>query len=252
VMATARPGTFTAAFEGIMAGTATPVAVSIMGIKIGAKPAVTVKPGIASASTSSAAFEVSSLTSGSTEILTLVVKDAAGNAITGLTKAAIGLLLSGGRSTGTSGALSPTATPGTYTITFTGVLAGTASTLTVKINGVLLSTMPTVQVTPGPVNAGKSTVSFATPTVTSGKMETVAIMVKDAESNAVTGLNSDNFILALSGGTSTGSFGTVTENSTPGRYTVVFTGETAGTASFLSVEVLGVLLSMKPKVTVVA
>jgi hypothetical protein len=87
--------------------------------------------------------------SGGTDVLTVVVKDGAGNAITGLAGSAFGFSLSGGTSRGTFGPVTATATPGTYTATFTATTAGTASAVTATVTGVTLATHPTVQVTGG-------------------------------------------------------------------------------------------------------
>ena len=60
------------------------------------------------------------------------------------------------------------------------------------------------------------------------------------------------FSFSLAGGTSAGTFGTVTPTPTPGTYTAVFTGTTAGTASTLTATVNGVALSTQPTVQVTA
>jgi hypothetical protein len=79
-------------------------------------------------------------------MLTLVVKGAAGNAITGLDTKAFKLTLTGGKSAGTFGTVAESTTKGTYTATFTGTTAGTASTLTAVINGVSITTKARIQV----------------------------------------------------------------------------------------------------------
>ncbi len=252
VKAAATPGIYTVAFTGITAGTASTLTVAIDNTTIAAHPKVTVHHGAVSASTSSATFANATVASGTTDTLTLVVADAAGNPIAGLTRAAFVLTLSGGKSTGTFGPLVATATPGTYTIAFTGLTAGTPSTLTVKLNGVQLTTQPAVQVTPGAVNHAKSTITFAQPSVATGSTDTVTILVKDAAGNAITGLINSEFGFTLLGGTSAGSFGTVTETATPGTYTAVFTGVTAGSASSVLLAIDNVLLDEQPKVKVTA
>jgi hypothetical protein len=203
-----------------------------------------------SGTNSTAAFATSPVASGGTGTLTVVVKDTTGSAVSGLASSAFVLTLSGGTSAGTFGAVTATATPGTYTAMFTGTTAGTASTLTVTVSGVTLTTQPSITVTPGPVSAANSTAGFATPTVLSGGTDTLTIVVKDGAGNAVTGLASSAFGLALSGGTSAGTFGTVTATATPGTYTAAFTGTTAGTASTLTVTVGGVALTTRPTVQV--
>src|SRR5207237_3724387 len=56
---------------------------------------------------------------------------------------------SGGTSAGTFGAVTETATKGTYTTAFTGTTIGTVSTLTITVSGVALTSKPTVTVTLG-------------------------------------------------------------------------------------------------------
>ena len=205
-----------------------------------------------SATTSTASFASPSVVSGSTDLLTLLVKDAAGNAITGLASSAFSFALAGGTSAGTFGTASGTSTPGTYTAVFTGTTAGTASTLTAKVSGVTLNTTPAVQVVAGGISGAKSTISFATPTVASGSTDVITIAVKDVNGNPITGLSSSAFSFSLAGGKSRGKFGSVSATTTPGTYTVVFTGTKVGTASTLTAKVSGVTLTTKPTVHVVA
>src|SRR5262249_9607425 len=133
---------------------------------------------------------------------------------------------------------------------FTGTTSGTAATLTQNVSGVQLNSQPQVTVTTSAVDGTKSTVSFATATDASGTADTVTIKVEDSTGAAVTGLAGSDFTFNLSGGTSTGSFGTVTETATPGTYTATFTGSTAGTATTLTTDINSVQLTTQPKVTV--
>jgi hypothetical protein len=250
VSATATPGTYTAVFTATTAGTASTLTTTVSGVTLTTKPTVTVTAGAVSGSNSTASFATPTVASGNTDTVTLVVKDAAGNAITGLANGAFGLNLSAGTSAGTFGPVSATATPGTYTATFTPTAVGTASTLTATVNGVVLTTKPTVQVIAGGISGANSSASFAAPSVASGNTDTLTIVVKDAAGNAITGLTNSAFGLNLSGGSSGGTFGPVSATATPGTYTAVFTGTTAGTASTLSVTVGGVALASQPTVTV--
>jgi hypothetical protein len=77
-----------------------------------------------------------SVTQGATDLLTIVVKDAAGNPVSGLASSAFGFNLAGGTSAGTIGTVTESATKGTYTATFTATIAGTADALTVSVNNV--------------------------------------------------------------------------------------------------------------------
>src|SRR5262249_20991863 len=150
--------------------------------------------------------------SGNTDTVTILVKDAAGNAIGGLPGSAFSFALAGGTSSGTFATVTQTATLGMYTTIFTGSAAGTASTLTVTVSGVILTTKPTLTVTAGPVSGARSTVSFAASTVVSGQTDSVTIVVKDAANNPVSGLSNAAFGFALTGGSSTGTFSAVTES----------------------------------------
>jgi hypothetical protein len=252
VTETATPDTYTVPFTGANAGTASALSLRVSGVQLNTEPKVTVKAGAVSGSTSTVSFASSTDASGKTDLVTIGVEDAAGNAIGGLARTAFVLGLTGGTSTGTLGTVAATTTPGIYTVTFTGVIAGTPSTLSVKVNGVTIDTQPTVQVTSGVVADGKSKLTVAKATVASGTTDAVTIVVMDPARNAIAGLPGSAFAFTLVGGTSTGTFGTVTETSTPGTYTVLLTGARAGTASTLSVKINGTLLLTQPKVTVKA
>jgi hypothetical protein len=251
VTETATAGTYTAIFTGTSAGTASTVTVNVAGVNLVTQPSITVTPGPVSAANSTASFTASTVSTGNTDALTIVVKDSFGNAIGLLNNSTFGFSLSGGTSTGSFGAVTQTATAGTYTALFTGGTAGTVSTLTVTVSGVALTSRPTIRVIPV-VNAGNSTATFAKPTVAVGKTDTLTIAVKDTLGNAISGLGNSAFTLALSGGTSTGTFAAVTESSTPGTYTAIFTGTVKGTVSTLTVTVSGVVLTSKPTIQVVS
>ncbi len=250
VSATATPGTYTTAFTGTTAGTASTLTITVNGVTLSTKPSVSVTPGAVNAANSTASVASANVASGNTDTLTIVVKDGSGNAVSGLSSSAFAFRLSGGTSAGTFGSVTASATPGTYTATFTATTAGTASTLTTTVNGVSLNSRPTITVTPGGVSAANSTASFATSSVVSGHTDTLTIVVKDAAGNAVTGLSSSAFGFSLSGGTSSGTFAAVTATSTPGTYTTTFTATAAGTVSTLTTTVSGVILNSKPTITV--
>ncbi len=117
--------------------------------------------------------------SGSAVTLTLQAKDAAGNNLTagGLT---VVFSNSGGTSTGTIGSTTDHGN-GTYTASFTGVTAGSATTIGATINAAAVtSTLPTVTVTAGTASTSKSTVSVSSGTVASGSAVTLTLQAKDA------------------------------------------------------------------------
>jgi hypothetical protein len=201
---------------------------------------------VLSPTNSTGSFAAPSVASGSTDTVTVTVKDTNNNAVGGLAGVAFSLALSGGASAGTFGPVSETATPGTYTATFTGVKAGTASSLAITVSGVTLAASPKVTVTPGPISAVTSTAGFATPAVSLGNIDTLTLVVKDAAGNAIGGLNGSAFSLGLSGGTSAGTFGAVTATTTPGTYTATFTGTAVGTPSTVTATVNGVAIPAQP------
>src|SRR5262249_6776484 len=107
--------------------------------------------------------------SGGAVTLTLQGKDAGGNNMT-TGGATVVFNVTGGSSTGTI-APSPATDNGngTYTATFTGVLAGTATSVRATIGGApVASAAPTITVTPGAISAATSVVSVSSGTVGSG------------------------------------------------------------------------------------
>jgi hypothetical protein len=223
--------------------------VAVNGVAIGAKP-VQVTPGPVNAAKSTVTVSSSVLNSGSTDAVTIAVKDAAGNPIAGLASSSFAFNFAGGTSTGTFGTVSATSTPGTYQVFLTGVLAGSASNVIVNVGGVLIAMDPSVTVIAGAVSAANSTVSFATSSVAVGGTDVVTISVNDAAGNTISRLKNSDFALSLSGGTSKGTFGPVKLSSVPGVYTAIFSGGTVGTASDLIVQVDGLSLSTQPSIQV--
>ena len=179
--------------------------------------------------TSTVTFASSTVASGSTDMVTIVVKDAAGNAVSGLTNSPFSLV-SVGTSTGTFSTVTPRLR-GTYTATFTGSKAGTASTLTTTVSGIALN-KANAQVRSGGQQP-ESTARFAAATIASGTTDMLTIVVKDDAGNVVSGLTTSAFRFAFDG-LSVGTFRTVTATTTDGTYTGTFTGTTAGTASTLT------------------
>jgi hypothetical protein len=100
------------------------------------------------------------------------------------------------------------------------------------------------------ISGTNSTAAFASPTVGSGDTDPLTLVIKDTTGSAVSGLTAGAFSFVLAGGTSAGTFGTVTETATPGTSTVPFTATAAGTADTLTVAVSGVALTATPTVQV--
>ena len=170
-----------------------------------------------------------------TTTVSLQVKDAGGNNLstTGLS-VAFGLTGSG-TSSGTFGSTTD-AGSGLYTATFTGTNVGTARNVTATIAGrSISSTLPTVTVSAGAVSIQKSTIVISRNQVAAGAHATVFLQAKDGNGDTLTtgGLTGITFYLTGSG-TSSGSFGTVTDSSN-GKYYVTFAGSTSGTAKSIGV-----------------
>src|SRR5439155_10951779 len=134
---------------------------------------------------------------------------------------------SGGTSTGTIGATTDNGN-GTYTATFTGVLAGTVTTLGATIGGNAVTTAhPTIAVTVGAVSVARSVITTSSGTLMSGSSATLTLQAKDAAgNNEMTG--GLVVVFTASGGTSTGTVGATTDNGN-GTYAATFTGVVAGT-----------------------
>lgn len=236
-------GTYTATLTGVLAGSSTTIHANAQGVAItSALPTVTVSPGPISVATSLVSISAASVASGSTVTATLTSKDAAGNLITSGGKTVL-FGRSGGTSTGIFSATTDNGN-GTYNATFTGVTAGTPTTLTSTINGVsVTSTLPTVMVVPGPISLLLSSlaISGSATFVQSGSLVTVTLTTRDGNGNALTS-GGQTVTISNSGGTSTGTFGSVTDNGN-GTYSATLTGTHAGTATTLSATIGGLAIT---------
>src|SRR5215472_3924629 len=168
-------GTYTATFTGIVAGTATALHATIGGLPVTSTiPALTVKPGALSLAVTTVSVDSTSLASGHVTQVRVLARDGAGNSLGsgGLT---VVFSTSGGASTGNFGTVVDSGT-GTYTVPFTGLLAGTATTIHVSISGnPVTNTLPLITVVPGAPSAARSTVTVATGTVASGIVDTIRL-----------------------------------------------------------------------------
>lgn len=167
----------------------------------------------------------SELASGDTVTLTVTPRDGAGKSFIpeGLT---IAFSASGGGSTGTFGALKDNKN-GTFETKFSGSIAGSPTTVTATLNGKPISKSLQLTVKPGLAAVSRSEVSVSPGTLAVGTSATVTLTTRDAAGNAS---QKGGFAVAfsLTGGTSAGTFGTVTDNGN-GKYTTTFTATTAGT-----------------------
>ncbi|MFN9068164.1 MAG: beta strand repeat-containing protein, partial [Bdellovibrionales bacterium] len=225
-------GTYSGVFTGALSGTATDITATIGGAAITSlPPQLTVTPGPANLSQSLITVSSATITSGASTLVTLTARDANGNNLTsgGL---AVVFARTGGTSTGTFSAVSDNSN-GTYTANFTGVVAGTATTITGTIGGsAVTSTLPTVTVNAGASTAANSLVTVNASSVSAGNTVTLTLTARDAANNPIT-TGGSTVTFSFSGGTSTGTIGTVTDN-TNGTYTAVLTGNISGTPSTVS------------------
>ncbi|HUC39804.1 MAG TPA: invasin domain 3-containing protein, partial [Gemmatimonadales bacterium] len=176
-----------------------------------------------------------SVQSGNTVTLTLQGKDGGGSNLTS-GGATVVFGVSGGTSTGT---ISPSPATdngnGTYTATFTGVLAGTASTVGATINSsAVTSTPPTLTVTPGAISVARSVISVSAATILSGDSTLITLQAKDNAGNSLTtGGQTVAFTTSVGPGISTGTIGATTDHG-DGSYTARFTAVLAGTGTTIN------------------
>ena len=244
-------GTYTATFSGIAAGTATTIHATLNGTAVAtALPTVTVTAGVASAVTSVISVSTGSVLSGATSTLTLQAKDAAGNNLSA-GGATVVFSHAGGTSTGTI-VPSPATDNGngTYTATFTGLVAGSATTIGATLNGTAVSTaLPTITVSAGAVSAATSVVSVSSASILSGTGDTLKLQARDAAGNNLT-TGGATVVFDTAGGTSTGSIGATVDNGN-GTYYAIFSGVAAGTAKTIGATVNGTpVTTALPTVTV--
>lgn len=238
-------GVYTATFTGVLAGTTKTLSVTVNGTPLTMTTPITVTPGIASSITTTLAVSTSSLPSGTDSTVTATLRDANGNRIP--SGVLVSFNKSGGTSTGTFGSVVNQGN-GVYTTTYTGILAGSAQTISVSVDSLLLTPTATIAVIPGAPSVSNSSTTISSATVVSGSYSTVTATIKDLNNNPIeTGIT---VTFAKSGGTSTGTFGTVS-NQGAGQYNVRYNGVTAGTAQNIQVQINGVNFGSTVAVSVV-
>lgn len=138
---------------------------------------------------------------------------------------------------------------GTYSFSFTPQVIGSPVEiqLTANVTFYLINTS-TISVTPGPINAGNSSLTLSANTVTSGQSVLVTALLKDSFNNLI----SSGITVSFNkyNGSSTGSFSSVV-NQGDGVYTTNYIGIIAGTAQTISVNVNGTPTSLTSTITVV-
>ena len=242
-------GTYSANFTGVTAGSATSIGATIAGVPVSTTlPTVTVVPGANSQATSTISVSSATVASNSAVTLTLQSRDASGNSLTsgGLT---VVFGVSGGASAGVVGSTTDNLN-GTYSATFTGSTAGSASTVNATINGSpVTSTLPTITVVPGPISVTTSILSVSSSSVASGSATELRLNARDVNNNVVS-IGGATVVFSYSGGSSTGTIGTTTDDSN-GTYRASFTGAIAGTATNISATIGGTpVTTTSPQVSV--
>ncbi|MBP9201044.1 MAG: hypothetical protein KBF47_13625 [Gemmatimonadales bacterium] len=134
---------------------------------------------------------------------------------------------SGGGSAGTLGPVTDVG-DGTYTATFTGLDAGSATTITATLDGQpVTQPLPTITVVPGPFAIGSTVMSVVPATILVGGRATLELITRDLAGNPL-GRGGSRVRFTIAGGTSTGTLGPVTDHNN-GRYTAPFTAGSIGT-----------------------
>ncbi len=177
----------------------------------------TATPAHASPTASLITVSRSTIQSGETATLTLQAKDASGNNETtgGLT------VVFGASGSTSAGTISPTTDrgDGTYTATFTGTTAGSATTIGASIGGnPVTSPLPNITVTPGTAAKLAFTVQPSNATAGAAITPAVQVAVQDAAGNSVPG-TTNAITLAITIGANPGGatlFGTVTKSAANG------------------------------------
>jgi len=221
-------GTYTATFTGKTAGSNTIVA-TINGVPVtSTAPSISVTGAAVSVVKSTVKLSPSSVVqSGNTTTITLQAEDAKGNKET-----SGGLIVSFklGSTKGGRGTFGPVIDNGngTYTVNFTGTIAG-SNTIVATIDGhTVTSSAPTIKIPPGPVSLANSLVTLSVASIKLGGTTKVTLQAKDAMGNNETtgGLNVLFLLLSPTTG-GQGTFSSVTDNHN-GTYTVIFKGTVVG------------------------
>ena len=189
------------------------------------------------------------LISGTSVTITLSVKDQNGTAFyVPKSSPVVVFSATGGTSRGTFGAIENFKN-GTYTTTFTGTTAGTATNISASVDGIVVDATATAEVGSGNLSLANSYLTLSATSGASGSLITATLHTMDLLNNPLTsgGLT---VVISNTGGTSTGTFSSVTDNH-DGTYSATFFGVLAGTATALNATIGGALItSTLPTATV--
>lgn len=239
-------GQYSATYTGETAGTAQTLSVVVDGITLTPTVTVAVVPGAPSLANSLLSLTNNTVVSGQLVTVTATLKDAYNNVVpSGYT---IDFTATGGSSTGTFSAVTNQGS-GLYNVRYTGVVAGTAQTIRVRVNGTSLGLSENIVVVAGSPNPSHSSIVVSSSSIGAGQSTTVSATLRDLNENPI----SSGYAVTLtqSGGTSSGTLGSIT-NLSNGTYTASFTGTTAGSATTLQLVVDGIPLGPTVNVTVTA
>ncbi len=164
------------------AGTGYTLQASSDGLTDAVSNAFTVAAGSTASSTVTAS--PASIAAGSeTSAITVKVKDASNNPISGATV----VLSATGKGNSVTQPADTTDATGMATGTFSSTVAG-AKTISATANGTAITQKATVTVTPGPVSASQSTVAAVPISIAPGSgMSTITVTAKDASGNVISG-----------------------------------------------------------------
>ncbi|EOY5724080.1 invasin domain 3-containing protein [Enterobacter cloacae] len=233
-------GTYTALLKGTKTGTAN-ITVTVDGAAYAVNAAsVTLTAGVPVAANSTLTASPDSITADGTtaSVLTLALKDANMNPVSGQAVTFVSSLSNSG---------APSVTDnhdGTYTASLTGTTSGTAH-ITVQVGGSAFAVTPaSVTLTPGEPTSVSSTLSANPASITAdgASASTLTLKLNDAQGNPVPG-QKVTFESSLSGV----DFGDVTDIN-DGSYTIKITGTTVGT-SVVTANVAGTSVHVSTNIT---
>ncbi|MDN8602292.1 invasin domain 3-containing protein, partial [Citrobacter sp. S2-9] len=244
---TATAGTYTATLSGTLAGSYK-VVPQFSGNTIGSLSDTLTLTAVRTPDGDKSVFTASPITiaadSIATSTLTLVAKDANGNAIGGIASSlTLNVKDSGGSTPAadkvTVGSISESVTPGTYTATLKGTLAGIYTVKPQFSGSALGSLSATVTLTAGNTPDGTQSTFSTSPKLLAADntaTSTLKLMAKDAGGNAITGLAADlTFAVKDSGGVTPTedkvTMSSISEGATPGTYIATLKGTLAGAYS---------------------
>ena len=223
------------------------VTVSVRGVQLATQPTIGFVPGAVSAAQSSAsANPTSGVTADGTDAstVTVTVRDATGNPISGLASGAFNITVSG---SGQAGAVTAGGSPGVYTFSVTNTAAEQV-TVTITASGITLADVPTIDFVAGPVSASSTASANPTTVPADGSTaSTVTVTLQDANGNAISGLAATDFAITHSSGTAV--TGTISEP-TPGSGIYEFTVTNSSQESVtITITVSGIALNDQPAIT---